>query len=120
MVSAQLSKLKENDGTSGTGGDDDSDSTAYMLSIEGVEGPGHGGHGIHAGRVTNNLEGSRGSAGRASSTHMPEYGALVEEFDKKMNVLRRVVAAGDRTTRTEGSSRAELGVLEEESAEGER
>ena len=120
VVSAQLSKLKESDGASGNSGEYDGDSTAYMLSIEGVEGPGHGSHGAHSGGAMNNLEGSRGSAGRASSSHMSEYGVLIEEFDKKMKVLRKVVTAGDRKTQAESRGRAELGVVEEDSAEGER
>ncbi|KAJ2892600.1 hypothetical protein MKZ38_009546 [Zalerion maritima] len=114
VVSAQVSRLQEGDGSA----QDDEGQQSLMLKIEGVDGPGQAHH-AHTGDA-GALEGSRGSAGRASSTQSPEYGAILEEFEKKMGVLRQVVDAGEEKRKAEGSGRAELGVVEEESTEGEK
>lgn len=118
IVSAQMTRLQDGDAT----GKEEDSRQSLMLKIEGVEGPGQSHYHGSVGDAGLALEGSRGSTGRASSTQAPpEYDAILDEFERKMGVLRQVVEAGDEKRRAEGVGRAEaLGVVEEESTEGER
>lgn len=113
-----------NDGDSGNGNADDGFPPTLMLKIEGAESWCHSfsSHGSPAGAAIaaagdiGNLDGSRGSTGRTSSNPVAyEYDTLVEDFNKRLAIMRQVIEAGPAISSEQGTLRSALGVVEEES-----
>ncbi|KAM0329325.1 hypothetical protein ACHAQA_004630 [Verticillium albo-atrum] len=106
VTDARITKMEDSSAAKGGKADGDGDSDAeedsggaLMLKIEGVEMTGEDTTGI----LGESLPGSQSSV--KSGGGKEDYAALLEEFDKQMVVLKKVVAAGEeRAVKMESAS----------------
>lgn len=122
VTSARVSRIEE-----GEGDTEDDGAGRLMLRIEGVgisstAPAGKSPSPLPAGEG-GELQGSGGSgagSGRqqASGVEQEDYGALIEEFEKRMGVLKKVVDAGDeRRRKVEGDAAAAEAIRQGEAGE---